>query len=586
MRVDSHWDELGIAPTADLSAIRKAYARRLKQIDVDRDAASFMALREARELALEYAAANEDVGSPADAPEAAGPVEALPEDRCAAFSPPVISEGHEFARGELLSTTVQDVALQYKATGDGIRLSDRSAMDSGGIDVSVWSAPRLYVALPSGHVSRETVGIETDFDRIYQDIWALMFPEAGAAEDVEGDPLAARFLDLFTTALTDPRLTEIGFYGDTERWFSEVLARSSPLSDPVIEPVASHFAWLDRADEVGQLPAILYLVDRLKLLSFADAVRQPHHPHYRAWRELVTPAAEGARRGWGVSRKRVNELLSEVRTNHPALEEQFDWYRVNLWEKRNHVAASTGRWVLLAFVGFQLLRLLAQAFPERPPAQPSSVYEDQLTTPDADIDEALSKISGNNVASAELKQRNPELYDFLLKIWEEKWTAGKNKWDMAADVGQSIDDRYAAVWRKANYRNMTDLELVRLEKARFFRNKGANYCDNYFHGRPDSSVALPSELLKREQEIRLRIVFDTRVEVEPSPPKASSTTTFVVPGPVLENAAKRSGLVERTLVKALQDGGTAEERCNARIALHEAALALPQREALNLIRKF
>lgn len=49
----SPWDELGIAPTADQGAIRRAYAGRLKTIDVDRDPAAFIALRQAFTDALE-----------------------------------------------------------------------------------------------------------------------------------------------------------------------------------------------------------------------------------------------------------------------------------------------------------------------------------------------------------------------------------------------------------------------------------------------------------------------------------------------------------------------------------------------------
>lgn len=46
------WDELGIAPSADPKAIRRAYAARLKKLDPDRDPGAFTRLREALEWAL------------------------------------------------------------------------------------------------------------------------------------------------------------------------------------------------------------------------------------------------------------------------------------------------------------------------------------------------------------------------------------------------------------------------------------------------------------------------------------------------------------------------------------------------------
>jgi hypothetical protein len=46
------WDELGIGPSDDPKAIRRAYAARLKKLDIDTDPAAFARLREALEWAL------------------------------------------------------------------------------------------------------------------------------------------------------------------------------------------------------------------------------------------------------------------------------------------------------------------------------------------------------------------------------------------------------------------------------------------------------------------------------------------------------------------------------------------------------
>jgi hypothetical protein len=50
------WQVLGIAPTADTNAVRRAYVAKLRAIDVERDPAAFIRLREAYESALAAAA--------------------------------------------------------------------------------------------------------------------------------------------------------------------------------------------------------------------------------------------------------------------------------------------------------------------------------------------------------------------------------------------------------------------------------------------------------------------------------------------------------------------------------------------------
>jgi hypothetical protein len=69
---DGCWDELGIAPTDDAVALRRAYVARLKTLDVDRDPAAFMRLREAFDEALGNVAvaagAGDDATPPAEPP--------------------------------------------------------------------------------------------------------------------------------------------------------------------------------------------------------------------------------------------------------------------------------------------------------------------------------------------------------------------------------------------------------------------------------------------------------------------------------------------------------------------------------------
>src|SRR5215471_4213441 len=52
---DYLWKQLGVAPTTDEGAIRRAYARRLREVRPDDDPEGFQRLVEARDLALRLA---------------------------------------------------------------------------------------------------------------------------------------------------------------------------------------------------------------------------------------------------------------------------------------------------------------------------------------------------------------------------------------------------------------------------------------------------------------------------------------------------------------------------------------------------
>ena len=70
---------------------------------------------------------------------------------------------------------------------------------------------------------------------------------------------------------------------------------------------------------------------------------------------------------------------------------------------------------------------------------------------------------------------------------------------------------------------------------------------------------------------------------EPLAPGPTSTQVFV-PGALLDDVARRTGLPRDEIGESLRDGGTPFTRCAARIALVETALSLPPEQGLVLLR--
>jgi hypothetical protein len=121
----SPWTELGIAPTADMGEIRRAYARRLKAIDTAADPAGFQRLRQAYEAALGRAAGGQ--GATAPPPEAAPQPQAPP--RAPGAFAAEIAEFTALGRREEIGAAMALVdRLQRRSA---LALEDAAALEGG-----------------------------------------------------------------------------------------------------------------------------------------------------------------------------------------------------------------------------------------------------------------------------------------------------------------------------------------------------------------------------------------------------------------------------------------------------------------------
>jgi hypothetical protein len=124
------WSELGIAPTRDAAAIRRAYATRLRTVRPDEDPQGFARLRQAYERALAMAAA-----APATASVGAVPAQPLTQAVAPEIAPQIIPAvprpdalAECLRRGDVLAAA--DWLLAARAAGtlplrDDLRFTDR-----------------------------------------------------------------------------------------------------------------------------------------------------------------------------------------------------------------------------------------------------------------------------------------------------------------------------------------------------------------------------------------------------------------------------------------------------------------------------
>lgn len=201
------WAALGIEPTADQRAIRVAYTRKLKAIDPENDPQAFIALREAYERAQQQA---EWVDLPDEDDESDG------DD---AASPALYEE--EEAAGYAYSPI----------TGARVPIND--------------SRP--------------------DPDAPWRALHDLLLPDGTRRQPPFDEAWQRELGDAIDAVLADPRLEQVGFQADADRWLAELLARAWPASDAILLRLAKAFGWDRRAEgSAYQSPAIDYINARLR----------------------------------------------------------------------------------------------------------------------------------------------------------------------------------------------------------------------------------------------------------------------------------------------------------------------------------
>jgi len=596
------WRTLGITATADVGAVRRAYADALRALDVDADPAGFSRLREAREIALRLARSMAE-----GVPQEEASDEAEPD---AERSLPAIDFVE--TRAPILDRVPPPGAIEVAQppSPDPWRFQPPVGPVGETIDLPLdhtrlrLDAPSLDRAPVIGEITQAPT---TDhFDAAYRMILRLLHPDDQARYTPLTSDENARLDTALDTVLRDPRLDELAFHADAERWFGDVLGDAIPRSDPVLYRVAERLGWLAVRERIGLAPATERILDRIDMLVFVTAVERPDHRLHRAWRELTTPAIETSRRNLTISRKRMNELLTLIRTRHSEAEEYLDAYRVGMWQRKSS-AGGGGSWWLGGVLGFMLLRVLIslnQPSTEPVPMDPvPSIQTDPALEPVPAIDpkgpklaagqsEPLRELTGDldlallsiadGLTAGLVQQENPELYERLAQRWRTAKAADTTIAKFLVDTRRYLHDLLNVALRRANFDDIAAWRAQELVELKAAESQGTDECDRYMKGDFDPEPFV-SELSRRNRPMLIRriLLADTGTISSGD----AGARTFQIPAPVVEAVKASTKFDDKTLDAVFRGQGTADARCDVRKALLQAAIELPRADSLDLLRQ-
>jgi hypothetical protein len=319
------WKRLDLDRTDDVAAIRRAYARQLKQTDVEADPEAFIALREALERALAYAA---DRASRATAESGLRDDTPAPPPAGELTAPEVLLEaGPDVVGIEAPAPQRVDFRIAPEAAAAGGGKAEAVAVPAG---AALLAAPDLAEADSQGGLVLAFEGGAPADEHALRD---LRFQRLRLLLSVEEPPPAAEIRQAAAAILADPQMTNLKYSAEVEAWLADAICASSPRSDPVIAETVPYFGWDSDFGKLGQPDQVTAIVARWRGLMFLERVSQPGHEFHGAWKELTRlDEGEFIWNRWLIEGK-VRSLLSVIREKFPAAEGGLEPYRVGLWDR-------------------------------------------------------------------------------------------------------------------------------------------------------------------------------------------------------------------------------------------------------------
>ncbi|MFC0202654.1 hypothetical protein [Novosphingobium soli] len=554
------WSSLGIGPTADVKAIRAAYAARIKAMDIDREVDAYARLRDARDAALRLA---RGMASPPDA-AALEPTVATPEPPAPAapewpHAAPLLPG--EWQADPLLSTRIAplgEAPLAVRLAPD-LRVTD----GLGEHQALATDAGQPFVApLVEGHARAAGIDAppaQSPFTRLA----ALLDPEHAPDTTPLDEAQEARAQAALRQVLDLVHQSGITAQQEMEDWLADLLAQAWPRSAPLLETAAEAFAWQQEWGKIDARPAVDYLGSRLRGYRFERKVREKDHRYHRAWAELRRPGPAGPLRFLRANGADVRALLAGIRRRFPEVEQRLDADRVASWEKGSAWLTVV---MVVFFIGLAgiLSTLNEPSRDHRAGSAAQSWSIEQASTA------AVREAFGADHGLAWLREQDALLAATVEGHGRNAVLSGKGS---AAAVDQTVELVRQRMFLQGRLTSGEDFERtmhLRLDLLEAARGRDPATCVRYLSfGTLSGSTPVPAATRAAERSLASTFAERNLLGL----PAASDTITARVPASLVAQVRDTTGLTRDAVAQALQGKGPDAERCDVAIALLDAALA-------------
>lgn len=582
------WQVLELAETRDAAAIRRAYAARLKAMDIDRDVEGYARLRQARDAALNWARR-------AASAEAAGAATALPDSP----EPPAPSDQERPPAGWLYGApSVEDPQVSGKAEpGLTTRLPSGGPEEAprldvtGGVAAAQAPAERAIAVGPDPFARPVLLGLESPPDAVMpawaheQALYRLLLTDLPGGSDEKADlpPLEAwqeaMALGHLKAVLHNAETASVSAFDEIENWLANLLWDAWPRSAPLLEPAAAVFGWEQERGQISERPAIAFLNARLRGLRFREKVQDPAHPLHKAWKELTTPAQQGSRRGWFVKRADVEQLLDGVRRHFPEIERHFDPWRVALWDRQGDDSGgqgwfSKGRLAIFAVIFIvQIIRMAMDAggsndrrdAPVPPALSASEAAQDREV-----IGRAIRQVFGPEITLEGLQSLQPDLAALFSANRTVARSAGEDDAAYAAKVHDLVRERMLATALAEKGQLLADVQRLRARLLEAAQKLGPAECMAFIRTRRlDRRAEVAPAILAAERKLAVKMLDASQL----GPPARQPPARASIPGDLVDRVIAATGIPDRRVRAAMGGKGPDADQCAVTIALIEQTLA-------------